>query len=111
MRRGRPIPHGYAVAFGMLVEMILSHTLRAFPSAELYRYASYLKKQGYGAPEIDCKDYPELIELMRHDKKNDNPDCINFTLLNAPGSPEIDCTASEKEILAALDIFRDMMSL
>lgn len=109
IHKGHPIPHGYAVAYGILVEMILSHTAEAFPSAELYRYASYLKEHGYGKPEITCDDYPALIAYMRHDKKNDTPDSINFTLLAAPGTPLIDRTAPESEILAAFDIFRDLM--
>lgn len=109
IHKGHPIPHGHAVAYGMLVEMILSHVIESFPSAELYRYASYLKDHGYGKPEFSCDDYPALVAYMRHDKKNDTPDTINFTLLSAPGTPLIDRTAPEKEILAALDIFRDLM--
>lgn len=109
MHKGRPIPHGYAVAFGILVEMILSHTLEGFPSEELYRYASYLKEQCYGSPDISCKDYETLVEYMHHDKKNDTPLQINFTLLSSPGVPLIDRTASEAEILTALDIFRDLI--
>ncbi|MDE6175182.1 MAG: 3-dehydroquinate synthase [Duncaniella sp.] len=109
MHKGRPIPHGHAVAFGILVEMIISHTQEGFPSAQLYRYASYLKEQGYGSPEISCNDYDALIAYMRHDKKNDTPSQINFTLLSAPGVPLIDRTASEKDILAAFDIFRDLI--
>lgn len=109
MHKGHPIPHGYAVAFGMLVEMILSHTIEGFPSAELYRYASYLKEHGYGSPAINCSDYEALLEYMRHDKKNDTPSAINFTLLSSPGKPLIDRTASEVEISAALDIFRDLL--
>lgn len=109
MHKGRPIPHGYAVAFGILVEMILSHTLEGFPSEELYLYASYLKEQGYGSPDISCNDYEALVEYMHHDKKNDTPSRINFTLLSSPGVPLIDRTAPEAEILTALDIFRDLL--
>ena len=64
-----------------------------FPSAELYRYATYLKEHSYGTPDFTCDDYPRLLALMSHDKKNDTPDHINFTLLSAPGSPLIDRTA------------------
>lgn len=111
LHRGTPVPHGYAVAWGMLMEMVLSSIERGFPSVELYRYASYLREHGYGAPAITCADYDELVALMRHDKKNSSPDCINFTLLDAPGSPVIDCTAPEATIREALDIFRDLLGL
>ena len=61
MHKGRPMPHGYAVAFGILVEMIISHSLEAFPSAELYRYAAYLKEQDYRSPDVSCNDYQALL--------------------------------------------------
>lgn len=109
LERNRPVPHGYAVAWGMLVEMILSHLSENFPSAELYRYASYLKNQGYGTPAITCDDYPRLLALMSHDKKNDTPDHINFTLLSSPGTPLIDRTADNDLIKESLDIFRDLI--
>lgn len=109
IHKGHPIPHGHAVAYGMLVEMILSNMLEGYPSGELYRYAAYLKEHGYGKPEFSCDDYPALVAYMHHDKKNDIPETINFTLLSSPGVPLIDHTAAEKEIFAALDIFRDMM--
>ncbi|MDE7146475.1 MAG: 3-dehydroquinate synthase [Duncaniella sp.] len=110
LERGCPVPHGYAVAYGMLVEMILSHTVEGYPSAELYRYANYLKENGYGSPDVDCDDYDALVEYMRHDKKNVTRDTINFTLLASPGKPLIDRTVSDTEIRAALDIFRDLLS-
>lgn len=109
MGRHKPVPHGYAVAWGILVEMILSNMAERFPSAELHGYARYLKEHGYGSPAITCDDYDELTELMRHDKKNDSSGQINFTLLASPGSPLLDRTADKTEIAAALDIFRDLM--
>ena len=39
LKRNSPVPHGYAVAWGMVVEAVLSHTEKGFPSAELYRLA------------------------------------------------------------------------
>lgn len=111
LKRHSQMPHGYAVAYGMLVEMILSHLAEGYPSQELYRYADYLKAHSYGAPAISCDDYDALVEFMRHDKKNATRDAINFTLLAEPGTPLIDRTASTEEIKAALDIFRDLMGI
>lgn len=104
-----PIPHGYAVAWGMVVELVLSHLLLQFPAETLHAAASYIKGS-YGYFDIDCDDYPSLIDLMGHDKKNASPDKINFTLLRAVGFPETDCTASTDEIRAALDIYRDLLA-
>lgn len=111
LERNRPIPHGFAVAHGLLVEMILSHLQLGFPSAELYRYASLLREAYSPAPPLDCKDYDTLLALMSHDKKNTVPGQINFTLLSAPGTPQIDQTATDPQIRTALDLYRDLLSL
>ncbi len=106
MRRGNPIPHGFAVAWGCVAELVLSHMKTGFPSPELQRSAQYVY-ESYGTFPITCEDYPELIELMHHDKKNMSSD-INFTQLGNIGEILIDRTASEDEIKTALDIFRDL---
>lgn len=104
-----PIPHGFAVAWGMVVELILSHMILKFPAETLHQFADYIKHV-YGYFDIDCDDYPRLLELMSHDKKNASPDAINFTLLSDVGQPQIDCTATPDQIRAALDIYRDLLS-
>ena len=55
---------------------------------------------------IDCKDYPTLLELMTHDKKN-VAGKINFTLLGNIGDIRIDQNATKEEIEEALDFYRD----
>lgn len=110
LERNHPVPHGVAVAHGLLVEMILSHMQAGFPSAELYRYAGLLKEAYADVPAISCQDYPDLLRLMAHDKKNTIPGQINFTLLRAPGSPLIDQTATPEAIQTALDLYRDLLN-
>lgn len=106
MRRCNPIPHGYAVAWGCVVELVLSHMKAGFPSSELQRFARYVY-DNYGSMHVTCDDYPEILELMHHDKKNIS-NKINFTLLSGIGEIMIDRTATEEEIKTALDIFRDL---
>ncbi len=106
LRRQAPVPHGYAVAWGMVTEIILSHMLLNFPSEYVALLARYVT-DNYGAFDLSCNDYPELLELMSHDKKNTDPEKINFTLLEAVGRPRIDCTADPERIKVALDIYRD----
>ena len=110
LQRKSPIPHGYAVAWGLVVELILSNMQLKFPSVELSRLASYIYKN-YGAFNINCDDYQALIEFMRHDKKNDSASQINFTMLKNVGDIIIDCIANEDDIKAALDIYRDFMHI
>lgn len=110
MERKSPIPHGYAVAWGLVVELILSHMQLRFPSDELQRFAAYVH-DNYGAFEIDCSDYDELLRFMSRDKKNVRAGEINFTLLKDVGDVKIDCTADREQIKAALDIYLDLMHL
>ncbi|MCH5326157.1 MAG: 3-dehydroquinate synthase [Duncaniella sp.] len=109
INRGNPLPHGYAVAAGLGIELVLSHLLKGFPSESLRRYIQWLRTAGYPRTSYTCRDYKQLVSLMRHDKKNTCSAEINFTLLSSPGTICIDCTVGEEEINAALDIYRDMM--
>lgn len=108
--RHSPIPHGYAVAWGIVVELVLSTMLKGFPSDLLHRYAAYVRSV-YGVFDITCNDYPNLLALMAHDKKNSTPDSINFTLLSNVGEVKIDCEVDAEHIKAALDIYRDQMGI
>lgn len=108
LRSGSPVPHGYAVAWGIVVELILSRMLAGFQSYMLHIIAAFIK-ENYGTPQITCDDYPALLELMSHDKKNSAPGLINFTLMKAPGQPLPGQVVDSDTIVAALDIFRDIM--
>ncbi len=109
MKRQSPIPHGYAVAWGMIVELVLSHMMLKFDSNTLHRYSQFVY-DNYGAFHISCDDYPELISLMTHDKKSNNGE-MNFSLLRDIGNIEINCIASENDVKAALDIYRDLVHI
>lgn len=100
-----PILHGYAVAYGMLCELYLSHIKCGFPLQELRQVVQFIREH-YGQLPISCDDYDELLQWMLHDKKNTH-NRINFTLLRAVGDYQLDQTATEAEIKAALDFFRE----
>lgn len=109
MRRS-PLAHGYAVAYGLLTELVLSNRILSFPSSEISRLAIYINNV-YPAFYFDCDDYPELIRIMTADKKNKSPEQINFTLLHDIGHPALDCYASHEQIHEALDITRDLLGI
>ena len=110
LRRESPIPHGYAVAYGLVVELILSVMKTGFPSETMRKIAGYIY-ENFRAFAVTCDDYDELIDFMRHDKKNVDVSTINFTLLKGIGEVALDSTATFDEIKAALDIYRDVMHL
>ncbi|MDO4932105.1 MAG: 3-dehydroquinate synthase [Prevotellaceae bacterium] len=107
MRRQKPILHGYAVAYGLIPELYLAVMKSGFP-VDVMRQAVHFVRDVYGVLPITCDDYPELIELMTHDKKN-TAGIINFTLLGGIGDIRINQTATCKEIEEALDFMRDGM--
>ena len=105
MRRGTPILHGYAVAYGLISELYMSARKTAFPTDRMHQTVRFIR-ENYGTLNITCDDYPTLIELMHHDKKNTSG-IINFTLLGNVGDIRINQTANEEEIKEALDFFRE----
>jgi len=107
LSQGHPVPHGYAVAWGLVTECVLSHLRAGFPSSLLYPLASTVRSL-YGPPPITCDDYDTLLALMRHDKKSHHGE-INCTLLTSPGTPLLDQEIPATELPPALDILRDLI--
>ena len=101
----QPVLHGYAVAWGLVVELYLSCVKTGFPTDKMRATVSFIFEH-YGRMSITCDDYPRLLELMHHDKKNEG-NTINFTLLGAIGDIRINQTATEDEIKEALDFYRE----
>ena len=100
-----PILHGYAVAYGLICELYLSCIKTGFPTDKMRQTVRFIREH-YGMMTITCDDYPVLLELMTHDKKNVG-DTINFTLLGGIGDIIINQTASKEEICEALDFYRE----
>ena len=101
----QPVLHGYAVAFGLIAELYLATTQTDFPTERMHQTVNFIRSY-YGSLPITCNDYPELIELMHHDKKNRGNE-INVTLLGGIGDIRIDQTITEEDIKEALDFFRE----
>lgn len=106
---GTPIPHGYAVAQGLVTALVLSHMELGFPSDILHQVAAYVREH-YGAAAFGCKDYPDLFAYMRNDKKNTTAGHISYTLLKSPGEPLTNIPLTESQITPALDITSDLLS-
>ena len=101
----RPLLHGYAVAFGLIGELYMSARKAGFPTERLHQTARFIR-ENYTQTEFTCNDYPTLLNLMRHDKKNTSG-VINFTLLHNIGDIRINQTATDEEIREALDFIRE----
>ena len=101
----QPVLHGYAVAWGLVCELYLSCIKTGFPTDKMHQTVRFIKEH-YGMMTIVCDDYPTLLELMTHDKKN-VAGTINFTLLGGIGDIRINQTATKEEIYEALDFYRE----
>ena len=97
--------HGYAVAFGLIGELYMSARKAGFPTERLHQTTRFIR-ENYAQTEFTCNDYPTLLNLMRHDKKNTSG-VINFTLLHNIGDIRINQTATDEEICEALDFIRE----
>ena len=101
----QPVLHGYAVAWGLICELYLSCIKTGFPTDKMRQTVSFIREH-YGKMQITCDDYPTLLELMTHDKKNYGG-IINFTLLGNIGDIRINQSATKEEIYEALDFYRE----
>ena len=109
MKRGKPVPHGYAVAWGLVTEAVLSHLKLNFPSEDVHLLGNFVRDNYRGFP-FTCDDYDDLLALMRHDKKSRDGE-ITCTLLTTIGDYRIDQTVTPDDVTAALDILRDLLGI
>lgn len=105
----RPVLHGYAVAWGIICELYLSHLIVGFPKDKMRQTVQFIK-ENYGAFAFDCKQYEQLYAFMLHDKKN-TAGVINFTLLEEIGVICINQTADKDTIFGMFDFYRECMGL
>lgn len=109
LAENRPVLHGYAVAWGIVCELYLSHIKTGFPKEKMRQTIQFIK-ENYGAFAFNCKQYDRLYELMLHDKKN-TAGIINFTLLKEVGDICLNQTADKKTIFEVLDFYRECMGI
>lgn len=110
LAENRPVLHGYAVAWGLVCELYLSHIVCGFPKDKMRQMIQFIK-DNYGIFFFTCKQYETLYALMTHDKKNSSTEHVNFTLLGEIGDIRINQTTSKKMIFEMLDFYRECMGI
>lgn len=95
-KAGKGLLHGYAVLYGLVAELYMSHVLLGLDKQYVTMMA-HLVTEYYGRPNVSCKQYERIYELIGRDKKS------SYTLLNAKGEPVIDQLASKELLFEALD--------
>ncbi|MCW3805070.1 3-dehydroquinate synthase [Plebeiibacterium marinum] len=106
MKKGRPVLHGYAVAYGMIPELYLGNKVCGFPMDKIHEVIGLINSV-YGKFEFEEADYDEFFYLMTHDKKNE-ANQINFTLLEDIGKIKINQTCSKELIFEALNFYKSV---
>ena len=104
LNKDNPVPHGYAIAWGLIAELYLSHKVCGFPKDTLDKVSEFIRLN-YDYFLIDREDYETLYRYMIHDKKNEG-NTINFTLLAGIGDIKINQTVDKELIFEALDYYR-----
>ncbi len=107
LERGTPAPHGIAVAWGIKMELILSHIELGLDSSVVTGYSALLRDT-FPAIPLTCRDTDPLMALMGHDKKNAQAGQPDFTLLRAVASPQTGCTPSPSAISEALELLLNL---
>lgn len=99
----KTLSHGEAIALGMITETYLSTKLFDFPKDTLEIIKSAIINI-FGKVPIVSEDYPAVLDLLKHDKKNSNGQ-VNFVLLSALETCEIDCQVSNDLIIESLNYY------
>ena len=106
LKTENPVPHGEAVALGMICETHLAFLcglINAKISAEII-----LQIRKF-FPYIDISEFNNetILKLMLNDKKNQNRN-INFSLINGIGSCIFDQKVNFDQIISALEFYRKL---
>ena len=99
----KSLTHGEAIAVGMVIELYYSSVKYDFPLA----YTNELKlfvNDFYGKVPIEDDDLPEIIDLMKYDKKNVNG-MVNFVLLDTLEHCQLDVQLSAEIIREGIDFY------
>ena len=101
-----PLPHGYAVAMGLIVEMILS-VRRAGLDEQFYNKISDYLLSLFPFYFFEPDEIPEIIRLMGFDKKNQSGE-IKMVLMQSPGDFLTNVTCLKQEIEFCLNQYLEM---
>jgi 3-dehydroquinate synthase len=103
IKNQQTIPHGEAIAVGMICEAHLSYQLNLISETQLQDITQNINKI-YPAQNIAQFDFSEVMALMLNDKKNQNAQ-INFSLLEGIGKCLWDKKVSEAQIKQSVDYY------
>ena len=104
LKRGEKLLHGFAVASGILAELILADQLHILTDSNIItKYVELLKKY-FTLFHFNENELDSLIQIMHFDKKNKKGN-VTFSLIQKPGQIALNIQADEQSIENALRIY------
>jgi 3-dehydroquinate synthase len=97
------LTHGEAIAIGMVCESYMSLKLLGFPKKNVNEIKEVVLSI-YNRTILLKKDFCNIMELLKHDKKNINGQ-VNFVLLNDFEDFKLDCKVSEDLIIESMEFY------
>ena len=107
LQKEKAIPHGEAVALGMICETQLSFLENLINEETAEEIINNIRKF-YPYRAINEFSLPEIFALMRNDKKNSAGN-LSFSLLTQIGKCQFDCSVSENNIKKALHYYQNLL--
>ena len=104
LKRGEKLLHGFAVASGILAELILAEQLNILTDSNIItKYVELLKKY-FTLFHFNENELDSLIHFMYSDKKNKLGN-VTFSLIQKPGQIALNTQADNQSIEKALRIY------
>ena len=103
---GQSIPHGIAVAHGILIECLISNHIKLLNNSWLSGISDYVLNN-FGKVVINESEINSILQFMRADKKNSG-DSISFSLIDKPGNCLTDIQVNDDIILQCLKIYSNL---
>jgi 3-dehydroquinate synthase len=99
------LTHGEAIAIGMVCECYMSHKLLDFSIEKVHQVKKAVLSI-YDKTDLLLQDFSEIMDLLKHDKKNVNGQ-VNFVLLNDFEDFKIDCKVPEELIVESMEFYNE----
>ena len=105
MTKENSLLHGEAIAIGMILESFLSLKLNLLSDSE-YQNIKKSILSVFGKVEFSDSDLIQVLELIKHDKKNEFGK-VKFALLHGIGNIKIDQEVDNDMIIAAFEDYKN----
>ena len=104
----KSITHGEGVALGMVSALYLSEQYLNLDH-QITLYYKEIYKQNFNRIDLNDVSVEELLEIMRHDKKNQGGD-IRFVLIEDYGKPVYDVVVKPEDIVDSITYLIDYLN-